>query len=70
MQVESIAECILQYFRPLLSYHLSLGSLFCLFLSDRFTKILMYKIRNLFKFALVSYIVHFTCDFDNNKELS
>ena len=35
MQVKSIAECskgsILQYFRPLFSYHLSLRSLFCLF---------------------------------------
>ena len=42
MQVKSIAECsngsILQYFRPSLSYHLSLRSLFCLFLSDRFTR--------------------------------
>ena len=36
MQFESIAECtkgILQYFRPSLSYHLSLSPLFCLFLS-------------------------------------
>ena len=37
MQVKSIAECskgsILQYFRPSLSYHLSLRSLFCLVLS-------------------------------------
>ena len=36
IQVKSIAECskgsILQYFRPSLSYHLSLRSLFCLFL--------------------------------------
>ena len=42
MQVKSIAECskgsILQYFQPSLSYHLSLRSLFCLFLSDRFTQ--------------------------------
>ena len=39
MQVKSIAECskgsILQYLRLSLSYHLSLGSLFCLFLSGR-----------------------------------
>ena len=38
MQVNSIAECskesILQFFRPELSYHLSLRSLFCLSLSD------------------------------------
>ena len=39
MQVKIIAECskgsILQYFRPLLSYFLSLRS-FCLFLSGQF----------------------------------
>ena len=46
MQVKSIAECskgsILQYFRPSLSYHLSLRSLFCLFLSGRLRKVLLY----------------------------
>ena len=40
MQVKSIAECskgsILQYFRPSLSYHLSLRSLFCIFWSGCF----------------------------------
>ena len=45
MQVKSIAECskgsILQYFWPSLSYHLSLRSLFCLFLSDHFTQVLL-----------------------------
>ena len=39
MQVKSIAECskgsILQYFRPSSSYHLSLRSLFCIFLTGR-----------------------------------
>ena len=48
MQVKSIAECstgsILQYFRPSLSYHVSLRSLFCLFLSGRFTQVLLYNI--------------------------
>ena len=43
MQVKSIVECshwsILQYFRPSLSYHLSLRSLISLFLSDRFTQL-------------------------------
>ena len=43
MQVKSIAEyskrSILQYVRPSLSYHLSLRSLFCLFLSSRFTQV-------------------------------
>ena len=46
MQVKSIAECskgsILQYFRPSLSYQLSLRPLFCLFLSGRFTHVLLY----------------------------
>ena len=46
MQVKSIAEfckgSILQYFKPSLSYHLSLRYLFCLFLSDRFTQVLLY----------------------------
>ena len=40
IQVKSIAECshvsILQYFRPSLSNHLSLRSLFCLFLRGPF----------------------------------
>ena len=47
MQVKSIAECpkgsILQFFPPSLSYHLSLRSLFCLFLSGRFTQVLLYN---------------------------
>ena len=33
---------ILQYFGPSLSYHLSLRSLFCLFLSGHFTQVLLY----------------------------
>ena len=48
MQVKSIAECspwsILQYFRPSLSYHLSLRSLFYLFLSGRLRQVLLYKV--------------------------
>ena len=47
MHVNCIAECfkgsILQYFRPSLSYHLSLRSLFCLFLSDRLSQVLLYN---------------------------
>ena len=35
---------ILQYFRPSLSYHLSLRPLFCLFLSGRFTHVLLYRV--------------------------
>ena len=46
MQVKSIAECskgsILQYFRPSLSYHLSLRSWFCLFFSGCFTQDLLF----------------------------
>ena len=46
MQVKSIAECspwsILQYFQPVLSYHLSLTSLFCLLLSGRLRQVLLY----------------------------
>ena len=51
MQVKSIAEgckwSILQYLRPSLSYHLSLISLFCHFLSGRFTQVLLYISRGL-----------------------
>ena len=47
MQVKSIAGCsmgrILQYFQPSLCYHLSLRPLFCLFLSGRFTQVLLYS---------------------------
>ena len=39
MQVKSI-ESILQYFRPSLSYHLSLRPLFCLFLSGNLRYVL------------------------------
>ena len=46
MEVKSIAECskgsILQYFRPSLSYCLSLRSLFCLFLNGCLRQVLLY----------------------------
>ena len=42
MQVKSIAESILQYFRPSLSYHLPLRALFFLFLSGRLRQVLLY----------------------------
>ena len=46
MQVERVAECskgsILQYFRPSISYNLSLISLFCLFLSGHLRQVLLY----------------------------
>ena len=55
MQVKSIAECskgsILQYFWPSLIYHLALRSLFCSFLSGRFTQVLLYAISTKFLFA-------------------
>ena len=60
MQVKSIAECsngsILQYFRPSLSYHLTVRFLFCLFLSDCFTQVLLY---HTFLTTLVSNEVQF-----------
>ena len=37
-----LQESILQYFRPALSYHLSLRPLFCLFLSGRLRQVLLY----------------------------
>ena len=39
-----LQESALQYFRPSLSYHLLLRPLFCLFLSGRFTQVLLYLI--------------------------
>ena len=46
MQVKSIAECskgsILQYFRPSLSYHLSLRLQFCPLLRGRLRQVLLY----------------------------
>ena len=62
MQVKSNAECskgsILQYFRPSLIYHLSLRSLFCLFLSGCFTQVLLYIVRKL----LLLYANNFDAD--------
>ena len=48
MQVKSIAECskgsILQYFRPSLSYHVSLRPLFCLFLGGDLRQVSLYTL--------------------------
>ena len=59
MQVESIAECskgsILQYFRPSLSYQLSLRPLLCLSFSGRFTQVLLLQYLNSMKFSLQSF---------------
>ena len=41
MQVKNIAECILQYFWPSLSYQLPLRPLFCLFLSGHLRQVLL-----------------------------
>ena len=58
MQVKSVAECskgrILRYLQPSLSYHLLLRSLFCLFLSGRFTQVLLYVTHEL---TLICYIM-------------
>ena len=64
MQVKSIAECspwsILQYFRPSLSYYLSIKFLFCLFLSGRLRQVLLYveNVENLNKDTLKRLEVH------------
>ena len=42
MQVKITPRSILQYFRPSFSNHLSLRSLFCLFLSGRLRQVLLY----------------------------
>ena len=46
MQVKRIAGSILQYFRPSLSYNLSLRSLLCLFLSSRLGQVLLYGLHS------------------------
>ena len=67
MQVISIAECslwsILQYFRPSLSYHLLLRSLFCLFLSGRLRRVLLYMFMCRFIISLSALIlsIFFLC---------
>ena len=64
MQVISIAECskgsFLHYFQPLLSYHLSLRSLFCLFLNGCFTQVLFY-VCNLAKFGPIFMYFFLEC---------
>ena len=66
MQVKSIAECskgsILQYFQPSLSHHLSLRSLFCLFLSSRFTQVLLYCTYATLSQQHESSMAHTYCD--------
>ena len=69
MQVKSITECsmssILQFFRPSLSYHLSLISLFCLFLNGRFTQVLLYMLTVEYELKLTdtscAHGVHLQC---------
>ena len=61
MLVKSIAECskwsILQCFQPSLSYmyQLSLRPLFCLFLSGRFTQVLLYFLQFQFLVGLIQH---------------
>ena len=59
MQIKSIAECftwsILQYFRPSLSYHLSLRSLFCQFLSGCFTQVLLHVLSDTYQDGTLRY---------------
>ena len=42
MYCRMLQESILQYFRPSLSYHMSLRPLFCLFLSGHLGQVLLY----------------------------
>ena len=69
MQVKSIAECskgsILQYFRPSLSYPLSLRSLFCLFLCGRLRQVLLYHTLLRLCFVVISFIYICTCDINH-----
>ena len=55
MQVKNYAECFLQYIRPSLSYQLLLRSLFCLFLSSRFTQILLYIIAKITDMIVIRF---------------
>ena len=54
MQVKSIAECS---FGPSLSYHFSLRSLFCLFLSGRLRRVLLYMFMCRFIISLSAFIL-------------
>ena len=48
-----LQESNLQYFRPSLSFHLSLSSLFCLFLSGCLRQVLLYRyMRRSLKFVI------------------
>ena len=49
-----LQENILQYFRPSLSYHLSLSPLFCLFLSGRLGQVLLFIESNISDSVLVN----------------
>ena len=56
---------ILQYFRPSLSYHLSLRYLFTLYLSGRFTQVLLY-VTNVQLFSLWKTLFpRYYCKFEN-----
>ena len=59
----------MQYFQPSLRYHLSLRTLFCLFLSGRFTQVLLYIV-----FIVSPFIIgprrekNLSSGFANNKD--
>ena len=63
MQIKSIAECsngsILQYFRPSLSYHMSLRSLFCLFLIGRLRQVLLYCLTVILTLIMVDIFMYY-----------
>ena len=67
MQVKGTAECspleLSAIVLTFISYHLSLRSLFCLFLSGLFTQVLLYHVfENIMEneaFALLEQMLHF-----------
>ena len=55
--------CILQYFRPSLTYHLSLRPLVCLFLSGCLRPVLLYLQHELVVFGCSHWLWHFLVNF-------
>ena len=70
MQAKGIAECtegvLLQYFRHSLNYHLSLRSLFCLFLSVRFTQVFLHMLTRLLQDLCYHYTMANSCRQQNS----
>ena len=63
-----LKESILQYFRPSLSYHLSLRPLFCLFLSGSLRQVLLYGKRKRLQPKIEHITVHLLQIFKNAQD--